>query len=135
MKTLKLLTLIGFFALLFTACEKDEFDVVGKWNVDKITSEVYSGSSASGTPIFSYSLTNQGWAQFNSDGTGIADDQEPFTWTLSGNTLSIFPTGDESIILTLTTRTSTKMVGFQTETYTEDLTTFTEKSTIEFRKL
>jgi hypothetical protein len=135
MKAFKLLTLIGFFGLLFTACEEDEFDIVGKWNRDKITYETYSGASATGTPLFIVPIVNDGWVQFNADGSGTDDEQGTFNWTLTGNTLTINPTGSTSFNITLTTKTSTKMVGYETSSFFDGDAQFTMKVIYELRKI
>jgi hypothetical protein len=135
MKTLKLLTLIGFIALLFTACEEDEFDIVGKWNRDKITYETYLGASTSGTPLFIVPVVNDGWVQFNDDGSGTDNEQGTFNWTLTGNALTINPTGSISFTITLTTKTSTKMVGTETSSFFEGDAQYTMKVIYELRKL
>ena len=120
----------------FTACsDDDDFSVEGKWNIVKETTNVYSGTSATGTPVYTYTETQDlGWIQFNSDGTGIDSEDYTFTWTLKGDKLAINQDGEE-VTLTLTTKDGGKMVGYFQETFTEDEGDMTVKVIIEFAKV
>ena len=122
---------------MFTACsDDDDFSVEGKWNIVKETTNVYSGTSATGTPVYTYTETQDlGWIQFNSDGTGIDSEDYTFTWTLKGDKLAINQDGEE-VTLTLTTKDGGKMVGYLQETYTdEEEGDMTVKVIIEFAKV
>lgn len=101
----------------------------------KETTNVYSGTSATGTPVYTYTETQDlGWIQFNSDGTGIDSEDYTFTWTLKGDKLAINQDGEE-VTLTLTTKDGGKMVGYFQETFTEDEGDMTVKVIIEFAKV
>ena len=121
---------------MVTACsDDDDFSVEGKWNIVKETTNVYSGTSATGTPVYTYTETQDlGWIQFNSDGTGIDSEDYTFTWTLKGDKLAINQDGEE-VTLTLTTKDGGKMVGYFQETFTEDEGDMTVKVIIEFAKV
>lgn len=136
MRKLRLFALVAAVALMFTACsDDDDFSVVGKWNIVKMTTNVYSGTSATGTPVYTCTETQDlGWIQFNSDGTGIDSEDYTFTWTLKGDKLTINQDG-EDMTLTLTTKDGSKMVGYYQETYTEDNMTMTVKMVMEFAKV
>jgi len=136
MRKLRLFTLVAAVALMFTACsDDDDFSVVGKWNIVKETLTVYSGTSATGTPLETHTETQDlGWVQFNSDGTGIDNYDYSFTWTLKGDKLTINQDG-EDVTLTLTTKDGSRMVGYYQETYTEENITVTVKLVIEFAKV
>ena len=136
MRKLRLFALVAAVALMFTACsDDDDFSVVGKWNIVKMTTNVYSGTGATGTPIYTFTETQDlGWVQFNSDGTGIDNYDYSFTWTLKGDKLTINQDG-EDVTLTLTTKDGSRMVGYYQETYTEDNMTMTVKMVMEFAKV
>ena len=136
MRKLRLFAIVAAIALMFTACsDDDDFSVEGKWNIVKETTNVYSGTSATGTPVYSYTETQDlGWIQFNSDGTGIDSEDYTFTWTLKGDKLAINQDGEE-VTLTLTTKDGGKMVGYFQETFTEDEGDMTVKVIIEFAKV
>ncbi|HOU62342.1 MAG TPA: hypothetical protein PLA70_01680, partial [Tenuifilaceae bacterium] len=71
MKTLKFLAFVGILALAFTSCKKEEeFTLVGKWNVDKVTTTAF----LNGQQVHHEEETNQGWIQFFSGNTGVDDD-------------------------------------------------------------
>ncbi|HOA09903.1 MAG: lipocalin family protein [Bacteroidales bacterium] len=136
MRKLRLFAIVAAIALMFTACsDDDDFSVEGKWNIVKETTNVYSGTSATGTPVYTYTETQDlGWIQFNSDGTGIDSEDYTFTWTLKGDKLAINQDGEE-VTLTLTTKDGGKMVGYFQETFTEDEGDMTVKVIIEFAKV
>lgn len=136
MRKLRLFALVAAVALMFTACsDDDDFSVEGKWNIVKETTNVYSGTSATGTPVYTCTETQDlGWIQFNSDGTGIDSEDYTFTWTLKGDKLAINQDGEE-VTLTLTTKDGGKMVGYFQETFTEDEGDMTVKVIIEFAKV
>ncbi|HOC36708.1 MAG TPA: lipocalin family protein [Tenuifilaceae bacterium] len=136
MRKLRLFAIVAAIALMFTACsDDDDFSVEGKWNIVKETTNVYSGTSATGTPAYTYTETQDlGWIQFNSDGTGIDSEDYTFTWTLKGDKLAINQDGEE-VTLTLTTKDGGKMVGYFQETFTEDEGDMTVKVIIEFAKV
>lgn len=132
MKKLKLFAFIGLLAMVFTACEKDdEFTIVGKWNIDKTTLSL----TLNGVPLGEDEVTlNDGWVEFESDGTGVDDTNETFNWTLSGSDLTITYV-DETMVLKLTTKEKNKVVGEYSESYTEDGLTIAMKMVIELRRL
>jgi len=158
MRKLRLFAIVAAIALMVTACsDDDDFSVEGKWNIVKETTNVYSGTSATGTPVYTYTETQDlGWIQFNSDGTGILyihsnllilheiqfnsdgtgidSEDYTFTWTLKGDKLAINQDGEE-VTLTLTTKDGGKMVGYFQETFTEDEGDMTVKVIIEFAKV
>lgn len=136
MRKLRLFAIVAAIALMVTACsDDDDFSVEGKWNIVKETTNVYSGTSATGTPVYTYTETQDlGWIQFNSDGTGIDSEDYTFTWTLKGDKLAINQDGEE-VTLTLTTKDGGKMVGYFQETFTEDEGDMTVKVIIEFAKV
>jgi len=136
MRKLRLFAIVAAIALMFSACsDDDDFSVEGKWNIVKETTNVYSGTSATGTPVYTYTETQDlGWIQFNSDGTGIDSEDYTFTWTLKGDKLAINQDGEE-VTLTLTTKDGGKMVGYFQETFTEDEGDMTVKVIIEFAKV
>jgi len=136
MRKLRLFAIVAAIALMFTACsDDDDFSVEGKWNIVKETTNVYSGTSATWTPVYTYTETQDlGWIQFNSDGTGIDSEDYTFTWTLKGDKLAINQDGEE-VTLTLTTKDGGKMVGYFQETFTEDEGDMTVKVIIEFAKV
>jgi len=135
MKKLKLFVFVAAVALMFSACSNDEdFSLEGKWNIVKMTSNFYSGTSATGTPIFSDVQTEDlGWMQFNSDGTGIDSGDYTFTWTFKGDKPTITDEVEGDMTLTLTTKDGSKMVGYYQETYTDE--NITAKIIIEFAKV
>lgn len=112
MRALKFLAFIGVIVLAFTSCKKEEeFTMVGKWNIDKISTTVFFA----GTQVNQEVETNQGWIQFNSGGTGVDDSGYTFKWTLSGDNLTItYDDADEyeisSFTFKLTTKTLQKVV-------------------------
>ena len=136
MRKLRLFAIVAAIALMFSACsDDDDFSVEGKWNIVKETTNVYLGTSATGTPAYTYTETQDlGWIQFNSDGTGIDSEDYTFTWTLKGDKLAINQDGEE-VTLTLTTKDGGKMVGYFQETFTEDEGDMTVKVIIEFAKV
>ena len=136
MRKLRLFAIVAAIALMFSACsDDDDFSVEGKWNIVKETTNVYSGTSATGTPVYTCTETQDlGWIQFNSDGTGIDSEDYTFTWTLKGDKLAINQDGEE-VTLTLTTKDGGKMVGYFQETFTEDEGDMTVKVIIEFAKV
>lgn len=136
MRKLRLFAIVAAIALMFTACsDDDDFSVEGKWNIVKETTNVYSGTSATGTPLTTLTETQDlGWIMFNSDGTGIDNEDYTFTWTLKGDKLAINQDGEE-VTLTLTTKDGGKMVGYFQETFTEDEGDMTVKVIIEFAKV
>lgn len=136
MRKLRLFAIVAAIALMFTACsDDDDFSVEGKWNIVKETTNVYSGTSATGTPLTTLTETQDlGWIMFNSDGTGIDSEDYTFTWTLKGDKLAINQDGEE-VTLTLTTKDGGKMVGYFQETFTEDEGDMTVKVIIEFAKV
>lgn len=136
MRKLRLFAIVAAIALMVTACsDDDDFSVEGKWNIVKETTNVYSGTSATGTPVYTCTETQDlGWIQFNSDGTGIDSEDYTFTWTLKGDKLAINQDGEE-VTLTLTTKDGGKMVGYFQETFTEDEGDMTVKVIIEFAKV
>jgi hypothetical protein len=74
MKALKFFAFVGIFALMFSSCKKDdEFTIVGKWNIDKVTTTMFINGLQFGDPDI---VTNDGWIQFNSDKTGVEQDGE-----------------------------------------------------------
>jgi hypothetical protein len=113
MKVLKFFAFVGIFAMMFASCKKeDEFTIVGKWNVDKVTTTVFINGNQFGDPDID---TNDGWIQFNSDKTGVTDDGETFTWSLSGDNLTITwndPDEDQipSLLLVLKTKEAKRVV-------------------------
>ena len=116
MKTLKFLAFVGILALAFTSCKKEEeFTLVGKWNVDKVTTTAF----LNGQQVHHEEETNQGWIQFFSENTGVDDDGGTFQWSLSGDNLTItFDDPDEgemaSFTFKLTTKTLQKIVAEST---------------------
>ncbi|HNV80403.1 MAG: lipocalin family protein [Tenuifilaceae bacterium] len=116
MKTLKFLAFVGILALAFTSCKKEEeFTLVGKWNVDKVTTTAF----LNGQQVHHEEETNQGWIQFFSGNTGVDDDGGTFQWSLSGDNLTItFDDPDEgemaSFTFKLTTKTLQKIVAEST---------------------
>jgi len=136
MRKLRLFAIVAAIALMFTACsDDDDFSVEGKWNIVKETTNIYLGTSATGTPLTTLTETQDlGWIQFNSDGTGIDSEDYTFTWTLKGDKLAINQDGEE-VTLTLTTKDGGKMVGYFQETFTEDEGDMTVKVIIEFAKV
>ena len=116
MKTLKFLAFVGILALAFTSCKKEEeFTLVGKWNVDKVTTTAF----VNGQQVHHEEETNQGWIQFFSGNTGVDDDGGTFQWSLSGDNLTItFDDPDEgemaSFTFKLTTKTLQKIVAEST---------------------
>ena len=136
MRKLRLFAIVAAIALMFTACsDDDDFSVEGKWNIVKETTNIYLGTSATGTPLTTLTETQDlGWIMFNSDGTGIDNEDYTFTWTLKGDKLAINQDGEE-VTLTLTTKDGGKMVGYFQETFTEDEGDMTVKVIIEFAKV
>ena len=116
MKTLKFLAFVGILTLAFTSCKKEEeFTLVGKWNVDKVTTTAF----LNGQQVHHEEETNQGWIQFFSGNTGVDDDGGTFQWSLSGDNLTItFDDPDEgemaSFTFKLTTKTLQKIVAEST---------------------
>ena len=116
MKTLKFLAFVGILALAFTSCKKEEeFTLVGKWNVDKVTTTAF----LNGQQVHHEEETNQGWIQFFSGNTGVDDDGGTFQWSLSDDNLTItFDDPDEgemaSFTFKLTTKTLQKIVAEST---------------------
>jgi hypothetical protein len=108
--------ILGFIIPTTLSCDKDdEFQITGTWNVDKV--ETYMG----GDIMEEFTVVNDGTVTFNADGTGISTDSEgteSFSWSLSGNQLTISDV-EETIVLTLTTMESKRMVGEFTETWEE----------------
>lgn len=132
MRKLKLFALVGALVMVFSACNKDdEFSIIGKWNVDKTTLTYSLNGVPFGEPEVS---TNDGWIEFKSGGTGIDDYGDEFTWTLSGNDLTI-TYEQETFTLKLTTKEKEKVVGEMTESYTESNITVEVKMVIELSKL
>lgn len=107
-----LILLITAFALVFSACSKDDddFDIVGTWTHEK-TEVTFSFMGMSDTETD----PGDGTVTFNSDHSGYATDldgnKDEFTWQLSGRDLTIIDEldGDE-LRLKLTTRSSSRMV-------------------------
>lgn len=134
MKKFKLFALVGAFAMLFSACSKDDISIVGKWNIDKMAFEmtmVVDGETQTETGT----ETNQGWIEFNSGGTGIDDAGDSFTWTLSGDELTISEEGEDSFTMTLTTLTEDKIVGEWTDQDEWDGVDVTTNITIELSRM
>ncbi|MFO8020817.1 MAG: lipocalin family protein [Perlabentimonas sp.] len=134
MKKFKLFALVGAFAMLFSACSKDDISIVGKWNIDKMTFEmtmVVDGETQTETGA----ETNQGWIEFKSGGTGIDDAGDSFTWTLSGDKLTISEDGEDPLTMTLTTLTEDKIVGEWTDQEVWQGVDVTTDITIELTKL
>jgi hypothetical protein len=107
MKALKFFAFVGIFALMFSSCNKDdEFSIVGKWNIDKVTTTMFINGVQFGDPDID---TNDGWIQFNSDKTGVEQDGDTFTWSLIGDNLTItWNDPDEDQIPTMTLKLTTK---------------------------
>lgn len=139
MKKIRFAMLFVSLALLLLGCSKDdEFSILGKWNVDKITMEYYQGSSLlESTTSIDSPENDLGWVEFKDGGTGIDNNQEEFTWTLSGNKLTIV-NPEQTLVITLTTKEKKKLVGYMTETsetYTEEGVTYTVKMITELSKM
>jgi hypothetical protein len=138
---LKKIGLIALFigvAFAFTSCKKDseDFNIVGKWKVDKTTIEYYMGDSASGTPIDSEVTENDGVIEFKADGTAIDTDGSEYTYTLKGDKLTIYESPNEvSFELTLTEKSNSHVKGYTVETVEEMGITLTIKLTMELSRI
>lgn len=97
MKKLRIFAFIGIIAMLFSACSKDEeFTIIGIWNVDKVTTTYYED----GVVVETETELNAGKFEFKNDGVGIITvEGQPvaFTYTLSGNSLTIGAFGFQSV--------------------------------------
>ncbi|MGB9745842.1 MAG: hypothetical protein ACPLXM_02820 [Bacteroidales bacterium] len=135
MKQLRSIFLLGTFALLLFGCSKDEeFSILGKWNIDKITMSYYQGSTLVQTMSQVDSPDNDlGWVEFKDGGTGSDNEGGTFTWTLSGSNLTVV-TDNETLALKLTTKEKKKLVGEATETINEGEATYTLKTVIELSR-
>lgn len=119
MKVLKIFAFIGVLALGLSSCQKDEaFSIVGKWNMDKITSKTY----VMGVIVDEETEVeiDAGWIQFNKDNTGVDNSGYKFSWTLNGDNLTInMEDADEDDLdvlrFVLTTKTSQRIVAEMTE--------------------
>lgn len=135
MKKIRFAMLFGMLALLLLGCSKDdEFSIIGKWNIDKITMSYYQGS----TLVQTYSQVDSpendlGWVEFKDGGTGVDNENGTFTWTLSGNNLTVV-SENETLDLKLTTKEKKKLVGEATQTITEENVTYTLKTVIELSR-
>lgn len=134
MRKLRIIALLGLFAFVFSSCEKDEDFLIGKWNIDKM-----KYSFTLGGENFSFTMTDSaeddlGWVEFKEGGSGTDDAGDAFTWTLSGDNLTITDS-EETITMELTTKEDEKIVGVWTATETEGGETITVSYEIEMSKI
>jgi len=110
--------------------------IVGKWNIDKITSTIYVDGVLLQIPGFTNPTvqTNLGWIEFKEGGSGVDDVGDTFTWTLSGDNLTVTD-DDGSFTMKLTTKEDEKIVGEWTETEIEDGVEWSVKMEIEMSKM
>ncbi len=123
-KTRLFLLAMMAMVIAFSGCSKDDdddFSIVGTWQQESFEMAVDFGVPGVDDMVLADDEGDDVTITFNDDGTGSATDSEgtePFTWTLSGDVLTI---SDEqmNMSLTLTTKTDSRLVGEQTMTKEE----------------
>lgn len=120
------LLLFAFAAIViaFSGCSKDDdddFSIVGTWQQESFSLTVDFGVPGIDPMVLADEDDEDATITFNDNGTGSFNDidgSEPFTWSLTGDQLTI--SDDEmSITLTLTTMTDSRVVGEQSLTAQE----------------
>lgn len=136
MKKIRFLLLFGVFATLLFSCSKDdEFSIIGKWNIDKMTVSYYQGTTLLQTFSQVDSPENDlGWIEFKDGGTGTDPDGGSITWTMKGDKITVVAE-DETLEFTITTKEKNKLVVETSETMTEEGVTYTMKSVIELSRM
>ena len=142
----KLLMFAAISAVTLVACKKDDDNdnnqtneqlILGTWTSVLVEGSTYDNTNADTVIIFSfpgpiYTFTFESNGTFKSQ---VFGDTSTYTgtYTLSGNTLVTIADGD-TVGGEITTLTSNKLIFEDTDTYTEDSISYTDKSYIEFAK-
>ncbi|HPE19546.1 MAG TPA: hypothetical protein PLM76_12980 [Tenuifilaceae bacterium] len=136
MKKFRIIALLSLFAFAFSSCEKEEDFLIGKWNIDKTTTSIYVEDILLQFPgLTNPSVqTNLGWIEFKEGGSGVDDVGATFTWTLSGDNLTVTD-DDGSITMKLTTKEDEKIVGEWTEVEDVEGVEWSVETIIELSKL
>lgn len=114
MRRIKQVLLFAAMIIALGSCKKDSvFTLVGLWNIDSITTDVKINN------LFNLPTEvqeNAGEIEFREDHTGTFARLGEFTWTHSGNLLTVKLVGEDGIILPdlefeLTTMEPERVVG------------------------
>lgn len=123
-KTKLFLLAMMAMVIAFSGCSKDDdddFSIVGTWQQESFEMAVNFGVPGVDDMVFADDEGEDVTITFNEDGTGSATDSDgtdSFTWTLSGDVLTISD-NEMDLSLNLTTKTKSRLVGEQSLTKDE----------------
>lgn len=123
-KTRLFLLAMMAMVIAFSGCSKDDdddFSIVGTWQQETFEMAVNFGIPGVDDMVIADDEGEDVTITFNEDGTGSATDSEgtdAFTWTLSGDVLTISD-NEMDLSVNLTTKTDSRLVGEQTLTKDE----------------
>ncbi len=108
----KLMIILTATTIMFTACSKKDtnttLSVVGKWNVDKFSTEVFKNNASQG--IVNISVTPDDYYDFKSDGQinmKLGAETNSGTYSLKGNALTIYSDDTTKFNIALSANTLT----------------------------